>query len=1691
VRERHFESERRFRRARGRREPGLSFYPLAEHVMRDLDIWRRLVANTATAEDMLAIATLPLARRVAYIGRVVPLVDHGEPAMRAAALRALGGARGVEGVRAIVARLDDDDATVRAAALEAFREVARDAPYRYVHALFHPRLDVRRAALDGELPIRIAELAVYLRADRDVADLTHKTRWPDGSFGLALDFYRQRHLAARELVELFTHVPGDQLRFYCTKAHARSADELDVYLEQASRDPAALPRGYDVLDTIVAAIAEAGTPPRAVEQLVDVVAPAGKQRILARRAAVSLLAHLRGDANALLWSACAALEPRVVGFPAFRAEHASAAATGLFRYRWPVKPTQAQVERLLQTPVVRADLALAAAVAGLLQAKRLATLASALGEDTIIASLVARDHGWAEICRLPVENPALELAWLQRVEKADYKRYILLAGSALGTFSAKRVDKLVDALPRRHRPGVFLAAAITYASGSDERVMSVAKAIAARVDRATLVSLLQHLLAPASPDAYGRMVLALARAVAAKVLGSAAVELDDAAVLRLLALVEQDPLSRDRELALANALVPRTAVAIVDWRNRVETLIAAPGVPDAPTARVHRALTSAESAKIASSAESALAKALEPVFAGHISGVAEALALRPAGPSVIACNALLGCADPLHDVARVLDRFAGTTPGFDVELDNDAVRWVRVRDLPVLAHARLWRWEAHSFAIVDWIESIGTAGDALRVVDSLPGRLARHTLWKAISEAMMLIRYRSLERFGKHATVELAQYCAEHVDHDIGRHAARLLVALVESKLVHVSEIRDRMLDRLADADAEAREYLARLVRLEGLPQPPRTVELPPAPVLDQIRASTDLDELIAWCTDLRPAIVQEAALALVVHGPAGQIRLAELLAHAADLPQPVPLLSTILLWDHAPALDAVREVARDPDLPPAWQFHLSLALLARGERELQPRVLEAVRAPARGWYFRRDDWDALVRVVDVVTCSIALADAPHHHAYQRALNTLLSLTRPTDEVRTALLRFLEAGDDRPLHLRVAVARFVAQHWNDATGLPLLVEYVAEPRADDWLYTLELVPRDRMADVAEMIVSAALAGGDIACSEKRMWLVMQRMRDCAFLDHETQAALDVRIFEHAAVAGTRRAAAKYALVEATGHARLRRVADVFAWGVRRGVELTGRLFRIHLTAKEREFGHTKLDGSHIFVSPLPMLRGETHGQDVVEGLVLHELGHHIYHRSPDAQKLWQQAHNEGIGHFLNLIADEHLERNLRALDPTYGDRLKRLGAYAFQHAPQEIEVETLFGALGASTARAFTAAELEVAFDEKAVRVRRGEILGELDRAGHPVARFSRALRMGLGNRSGDPLVEQALGLCGKELRTLDMRGLYELTKRLVELFGGQHQIAKVFGGPEGLVFGDRDDDVFGAGLDDDILQREVERVLDPRRSKRGAGSGKPDRLQLNVNPDNKFDRITRVVRVQGDPEVHRKLAVEVTRHATRLRAFLDELGLRWEPQRARTQGRALDRTRLTALVTRNDPRILVARTPIRRTDLFLGTLVDCSSSMTAGQNIERAKRFAVLVAEAVRALPGVEARFFGFTDSIIYDAGSATECGVVGLTASGGNNDAAGLFHAANVALNSKRRAKVLVMISDGLPTECSVAALRSLITELTRRRGIVCAQVAVRDLDEVCFPHYVVLDDREPDVAVAKFGRMIGDLARRSLAS
>src|SRR5207237_117446 len=90
--------------------------------------------------------------------------------------------------------------------------------------------------------------------------------------------------------------------------------------------------------------------------------------------------------------------------------------------------------------------------------------------------------------------------------------------------------------------------------------------------------------------------------------------------------------------------------------------------------------------------------------------------------------------------------------------------------------------------------------------------------------------------------------------------------------------------------------------------------------------------------------------------------------------------------------------------------------------------------------------------------------------------------------------------------------------------------------------------------------------------------------------------------------------------------KLRRVADTFAWGVRMGRQLTGRLYTLEMIAGE-DLGYTRLRENKLFISPMPLLRGQQNAREVVRGLILHEYGHHLYHKGEEAENVWEQAQN--------------------------------------------------------------------------------------------------------------------------------------------------------------------------------------------------------------------------------------------------------------------------------------------------------------------------------------------------------------------------------------------------------------------------------------------------------------------------------
>lgn len=1674
--------------------------------MDDLGLFRALRAGDAPAETLAPLleelAELTLRERAPFLGWLDAALSHDDPRVRGAAVGAMRQAVGHRAFRALVRALDDRDESVRQRAVQSLHGSAVAQPERIAHAVFHERADVRR---------RVAELGphrgghhvrFHLVADPECAELVLDHPDLDAeALPALLDFVARGVISTERARAMVGRLSWDQASPFWTVSRGRSVADV---VETLADSPVVA--GADDLDGVLA--------------LFDEAEPDARRAFLARmshalaspahggrrpRAAAALIATVRrrGCADAL--AVCAVIHPQVLLHGSLSLDARRAAVSGLYAAgRACPPPPTALAHSLLGSELARdrdgrLDLWALGGLLHLVPKRPYETLWGLgyepdavverfLEDVTRFAPFLGLEHGASERGR----------GWLMKriVGRASSRRPELVAALTaaapanelwfLDDVADEELMPVVEALyALEDRPGTRL---------SDNKVRHLAAVLARRLARADRVGAhLRGWLERREP-ARSRLGIALLVELSRHLETEPFVEtLLALPTPRLRCLLDLLPVASGvpwgKEVALAVALRDSVSASLRDWAE-----LRAPSEPPLDPAVLRVAsdavvtLDAATQDRIETCADHALAAAVAPALAAPCRGLAAPLSSRPSPelPHVDVCAALLACHDDVAAVAEQLERFGWPTDEHRSALDARAVGlWQGVRSLPVLGHAWLWRFEAHALALVGSLLDAGhDLRDSLDAATAIPSSEQRRNLWRGVGRALSIFRYRDRERLLAAATPELADLAVARLDTDVGVGAAHILVALHGARFEpeHLDALRARVLVLLPDLTDDVRSVLRAWVSASGLParaRPARSAAPDPSDeLLARVRVSTDLDELGRLCRAPVERIVQEAALRLVELGEPGQAVLVALLGERPTPSSAASVAESVGLWSPGPALDAARELVRDAALPAALRFRLAVELAGRGERALVAAATAIASEPGDPGWFRPRDWARIVELAGLDVAAASLCASAHPNAYLPAVDRLLEHPAGDAIALEAVRRFLAQGRERMGELRRRAAWWLHDAGLD-DGWPLLVEAaLCERERPERLFVMA------DDDLVERTVMGALTAGSAAVPERALVVALEaRGVEPAARDRGLR-----RLLTDAAQDATRTHVVAQLRHRPTRDVKLRAVAEVFAWGVRVGREMTGRRFRFHMIA-DGKLGWTRLSTNHIHVTPLPILRGERHGRDLVEALVLHEIGHHVHHRGEEQARIWQEAQRRGIGGLLNLVADEHLERNLRSVDAGYGDRLKRLAAWAFRHSTREIPVRDLLAMLQGQSFEVLTRCRLRAARDAAAVRVDNGPLLQEMERAGMRFAKFVRALRMGLGRRHEDPVVDEALGLFGKAFRRGDMQRLLDVTVRLRELFGWETRLVEHFGGHESIEGDARDQLVHGEGITDAEVQEEVERILAPPSASGPSrpGDERRPRLAINVGPDESFSPIALVQPVPFDLEAHREHAARVARSARQMRRWLEELGLSLEPEHGRLRGHRFDRGRLREVITRGDPRMLIAREPVLRTDLFLGVVVDCSGSMR-GASMHRARLFGTLLAEAAAGLPGVDLRVFGFTDRTIFDCGDARRCSVASLEADGGNNDAAGLFHAALAARKSRRAAKLLVMISDGLPTECSVAALRALVRRLGRE-GMCCAQVAVRPLEEICFPHYVEVQDDDPGAAVRRFGTIVARLVRRAM--
>jgi hypothetical protein len=1694
--------------------------------MNDLRLWRLLRQQDPPPAELAPLlrelAALPVRDRLPFFGLLPRALGHADAEVRAAAASCLGQVGGSLGFRQLVRVLHAPELPVRLAAAEALREAAAHDPPRWAHALFHHDAEVRRfAALADNAPLP-AWYGLYLLPDPACAPgllpRLQGHRPPGHTLPLILDHLHRGLLSRTVAASLLAAMSWQECLQGLDRCSVRDDAQVGAVLAEAARPDggdrlrADLPADSleDVLDLFWAPATDGATGEdckRFFEQFTAGLFGLSPEQVRRVVAALLVTAARRGAWNERAAGPCAVFHPEMLLYPWIPREQRYRALRGFYSLgtRCPGAEPE-EVRPLLATDLFRRpsgklDLWAVGALLHRLKRNPYEQLQEWVTLDEIVAAFLEdMEHAVPFFC-LADDSPRGRQFLINKVGQRLPSRRALLAALLIHAVSADALDFLA---PLDARGAVEVFAELARFGGRPGMTLSAGKMrclgeiLAGKVARAALGDFLAAWLklpAPEELDLGLRVLGELSRTLEADELTDAALRLNAEPLRKLLVAIGWCAgFPYGKELHLAQALAGHKDPEVREWaRGRLGA------VPPAPAPRAPRPADGVVRfpeyalAIIGRCDEGGLRRELvvRHCLQWPSAGLAQGLARRPppAASHQDVCLALLACHDPVEVVAEQFARFASEDAEWLGRLDERAVgTWGPEMRLPLLGHAWLYRWEEHNFAFYRELCAHWPAGlpDALPFLGRLPARVLARRTWEAVALLLGMWRWRDKPAFQSACTEATGAALLDALDSDLGGVAAQILVLFHEGggDPELVARWRVEVAARLPDLTPEVRRVLQFWVDATGLAGaggPRRRTKAPDrAELLPRIRTCIDLDQLELWCGLEDEAVVEEAALRLLELGEVGAARLADLLGRTPPPPLAATLAATVSLWPDGPALQRLRALVHDPGRPGELRFLAGAGLVKRGESGLVEVLLDAVCAEGGPNWFRPEHWRELLGLgLTERQLSLRLAASPQPHAYSPAVRHLTARARRDERARAALTAFLEAGTGRMRELRLLAAGWLHAQGDEA-GFPLLLQNEHQAEAPKTPNLLAGLP----AELVEVTVTAGLVAGPGALSER---VVLDLLR-AEGVDEDARGEGLVRLLAD----GTSEPVKTLVLGELPrGKARARKleqVAETFAWGVRQGRELTGRLFAVEMLAGE-QLGYTRFTQNRIYINALPILRQQANARDVVEGLIVHELGHHMYHRGPEPEAVWKRAGDEGLFKLLNLVSDEHLERNLRALDGEHGDRLKRLAAHAFLHADRELALGTLLDGLQGRALEVLTATRLNAARRPERVAVQSGQLLLEMERAGLSFARFFRALRMGLGNRHHDPKVAEALALFRGKFRQSSMEDLYVISKRLREIFGWEVQALDALGQDEALA-GDASEALAeGEGIGNDEVQREVERILNPRKGPRREKEDGPPRLCLNVSPEEQFEPIRTVVPVPYDAKEHARYAREVALPARQMRRYLAELGLTLRPQRMRLSGKSFDRTRVQALTTRGDPRVLIAREHRIVTDLFLGIVIDCSGSMQTGENIEKAKRFGVLLAEAARGLEGIDVRVLGFTDSVIYDAGDSGRCAAHGLHAGGGNNDAAGLWHAAQAALGSRRKAKLLVMISDGLPTECSVAALRGLVKRLTLRFKMCCAQVAVRPLEEICFPNYVLLEESDPGKSVRRFGAVVARLVRKAL--
>ncbi|MHC4101580.1 MAG: hypothetical protein ACYSW1_11950, partial [Planctomycetota bacterium] len=690
------------------------------------------------------------------------------------------------------------------------------------------------------------------------------------------------------------------------------------------------------------------------------------------------------------------------------------------------------------------------------------------------------------------------------------------------------------------------------------------------------------------------------------------------------------------ETALARELADHADASVREWAAaRIPPTRAAPPPRRSDELRV---LKDRQIDEIATCSDSDLESKLARCLRVPTQRLCDALERRfdPAEPNAAACLALLACHDSIDRVAEQFRRFGRDDDGFLSGLDSAAVEtWLRTRPLPLHGHCWLHRWDFHADLLTEKIKD-----GALDLVEVLSdGMKAAHTplgreIWAAVARLTAIWRWRHFAMIRAVVTPAVVSRLCDGLPTALGTYAAEALVRLHKSGLAaeSLAASESRVVAMLPSVAPDVRTTLQDWIDVRGLVG--KVVTRPAEPttamreLADKIDRMTDLGELSAYLRHDDLTVVRAACLRLIELGRAGIHVLMAALAEAtgsADRPTPgflAVISETVAQWPDGKWTASLQQLALDQDVAPEIRFNIAVGLLTtrganvsvpagdRDTRTLLDALIDAANREVDALWLGEQHLDRLAALgTDERWIGLHLAPSPHPCVYRLGVQWLVQNVDPTDhEIERALAAFLRSGANRLASLRVQAAGALQRVYGNHLGFPLLLAAAVElePGGSDPLNVTPLLSGWPAELVQIATWSCLMAGPDLVPEVRLIRLLWQASLSPAVLVPALLAVLASVASEstrHTVIEELR-------AVRGAGHPRLDQLARVFAWGVLKGRELCHRSFRVVMHGGD-ELGYTRFEESKVYITPLPVLRGERDSEDVTKGLILHELGHHV------------------------------------------------------------------------------------------------------------------------------------------------------------------------------------------------------------------------------------------------------------------------------------------------------------------------------------------------------------------------------------------------------------------------------------------------------------------------------------------------